>query len=91
MSNEFGPVKPKFLVVVLYIFLISYKYGNVLTGKEPTWELFNVSDLTVFSVLFEDAIKMDLWVIVVERVNLLKDPVAVFEMLGGEFKFIVSW
>jgi len=78
------------LVVFLYVALISDENGNILAGKEPTIKFFYEGDLTMLSILFEDAVKMKLGVIVIERVNLLEDSSPVFKMLRGEFLFEVG-
>lgn len=78
------------MVVFLYVVLISDENGDILAGKEPTVKFFDESDLTMFSVLFEDAVKMELGLIVIEGVNLLEDSSPVFKMLRGEFLFVVS-
>lgn len=78
------------MVVFLYVALVSNKNGDIFAGKKPTIKFFYESNLTMFSVLFEDAVKMKLRVIVIEIVNFLEDSSPVFEMLGGEFLFVVS-
>lgn len=44
----------------------------------------------MLSVLFEDAVKMELGVIVIEGVNLLEDSSSVFKMMRGEFLFVIG-
>lgn len=70
--------------------LVPYKNGDIFTGEEPTIKFFYEGDLTMFSVLFEDTVKMDFRVIVIEIVNFLEDSSSVFEMLRGDFLFVVS-